>query len=422
MLTYGSVCSGIEAVTVAWGDLPTKPLWFSEIEKFPCQLLQHHYPDVLNVGDMLNIKDLLKLGAIPKPDVLVGGTPCQAFSIAGMRKGLADERGQLTMTFVEIADEIKPKFILWENVPGVLSDKDNAFGNFIAALAGESEELLPTGKRWSNAGCVFGPERVVAWRVLDAQYFGVAQRRRRVFVVACPRDGADPTKILFEPESLCRNSPPSRSERKETTRDARNFLASGREVTGTILANSGDKQWLGNQEAFTGDFHIVQGFASSSFSQYRRVEGDGGTLKASGGDLAGGSENLIVSSFNHQAGGNTDSKLGMRHNLANTLTCNQTQAVCIAGNIIDRQPQHGGNHIGTSEEISYTLTTADRHAVCIQYKVRRLLPIECERLQGFPDNYTNIPNSSDSVRYKALGNSMAVPVMKWLGERILNVN
>ena len=385
MLTYGSVCSGIEAVTVAWGDLPTKPLWFSEIEKFPCQLLQHHYPDVLNVGDMLNIKDLLKLGTIPKPDVLVGGTPCQAFSIAGMRKGLADERGQLTMTFVEIADEIKPKFILWENVPGVLSDKDNAFGNFIAALAGESEELLPSGKRWSNAGCVFGPERVVAWRVLDAQYFGVAQRRRRVFVVACPRDGADPTKILFEPESLCRNSPPSRSERKETTGNVGNFLASGRDVTGTILANSGDKQWLGNQEAFTGDFHVVHTVA-----------------------------------FNHQAGGNTDSKLGMRHDLANTLTCNQTQAVCIAGNIIDRQPQHGGNHIGTSEEISYTLTTADRHAVCIQYKVRRLLPIECERLQGFPDNYTNIPNSSDSVRYKALGNSMAVPVMKWLGERILN--
>ena len=197
---------------------------------------------------------------------------------------------------------------------------------------------------------MFGSERVVAWRVLDAQYFGVAQRRRRVFVVACPRDGADPTKILFEPESLCRNSPPSRSERKETTGNVGNFLASGRDVTGTILANSGDKQWLGNQEAFTGDFHVI----------------------------------------------------------------------CIAGNIIDRQPQHGGNGCGTSEEISYTLTTADRHAVCVQYKVRRLLPIECERLQGFPDNYTNIPGSSDSVRYKALGNSMAVPVMKWLGERILN--
>lgn len=383
MLTYGSVCSGIEAVTVAWGDLPTKPLWFSEIEKFPCQLLQHHYPDVLNVGDMLNIKELLKLGAIPKPDVLVGGTPCQAFSIAGMRKGLADERGQLTMTFVEIADEIKPKFILWENVPGVLSDKDNAFGNFIAALAGESEELFPSGKRWSNAGCVFGPERVVAWRVLDAQYFGVAQRRRRVFVVACPRDGADPTKILFEPESLCRNSPPSRSERKETT------------------GNVGNSSQVG--------------YRMLSFSEYAD-DNTASTMKAR--DSKGFTD--LVASFNHQAGGNTDSKLGMRHNLANTLTCNQTQAVCIAGNIIDRQPQHGGNHIGTSEEISYTLTTADRHAVCVQYKVRRLLPIECERLQGFPDNYTNIPGSSDSVRYKALGNSMAVPVIKWLGERILN--
>lgn len=383
MLTYGSVCSGIEAVTVAWAGLPTKPLWFSEIEKFPCQLLQYHYPDVLNVGDMLNIKDLLKIGVIPKPDVLVGGTPCQAFSIAGMRKGLADERGQLTMTFVEIADEIKPKFILWENVPGVLSDKDNAFGNFIAALAGESEELLPSGKRWSNAGCVFGPERVVAWRVLDAQYFGVAQRRRRVFVVACPRDGADPTKILFEPESLCRNSPPSRSERKETTRD------------------------VGNSSQI--------GYRMLSFSEYTD-DNIASTMKAR--DFKGFTD-LVVGTLDTQCGYENQTFQSVMAGHVIPVSFNH-QAVCIAGNIIDRQPQHGGNHIGTSEEISYTLTTADRHAVCIQYKVRRLLPIECERLQGFPDNYTNIPSSSDSVRYKALGNSMAVPVMKWLGERILN--
>lgn len=195
-LTYGSVCSGIEAASVAWEPLNMKPEWFSEIEPFPCAVLNHHWSEVKNLGDMTSITTQLKSGEVTAPDVLVGGTPCQAFSVAELRGGLSDERGQLTLSFVELADCIdeirikegkEPAIIVWENVPGVLSSKDNAFGCFLAGLAGESEELKPTGNKWLNAGVVSGSQRTIAWRILDAQHFGVPQRCRRVFVVATAR-------------------------------------------------------------------------------------------------------------------------------------------------------------------------------------------------------------------------------------------
>lgn len=216
-ITYGSVCSGIEAATQAWRPLGMRAAWFAEIEPFPSAVLAHHYPDVPNHGDMTKLAALVLAGKIPAPDVLVGGTPCQAFSVAGMREGLTDPRGALTIKYVELADAVdyvragqrKPaSVIVWENVPGVLSDKGNAFGCFLGALAGEDCELQPPGKKWQDAGCVYGPKRTIAWRVLDAQYFGLAQRRRRVFVVASARDGSDPTEVLFEREGARRDSPP----------------------------------------------------------------------------------------------------------------------------------------------------------------------------------------------------------------------
>ncbi|RQO62278.1 DNA cytosine methyltransferase [Pseudomonas sp. KBW05] len=216
-ITYGSVCSGIEAATQAWHPLGMRAAWFAEIEPFPSAVLAHHYPDVPNHGDMTKLAALVLAGKIPAPDVLVGGTPCQAFSVAGMREGLTDPRGALTIKYVELADAVdyvragqrKPaSVIVWENVPGVLSDKGNAFGCFLGALAGEDCELQPPGKKWQDAGCVYGPKRTIAWRVLDAQYFGLAQRRRRVFVVASARDGFDPTEVLFEREGARRDSPP----------------------------------------------------------------------------------------------------------------------------------------------------------------------------------------------------------------------
>ena len=210
-MRYLSVCSGIEAASVAWEKLGWKPVAFSEIEPFPSAVLNHHWPEVPNLGDMTKYESWKFEEAI---DVLVGGTPCQAFSVAGLRKGLADPRGGLSLTFVNIADHFNPKWILWENVPGVLSSRDNGFGCFLGALAGEDGELKPPGEKWADAGCVYGPKRSIAWRCLDAQYFGVAQRRKRCFLVACPRDQGDPAKVLFEWEGLRRDTAPSREARK----------------------------------------------------------------------------------------------------------------------------------------------------------------------------------------------------------------
>ncbi len=306
-ITYGSVCSGIEAATQAWHPLGMRAAWFAEIEPFPSAVLAHHYPDVPNLGDMTKLAALVLAGKISAPDVLVGGTPCQAFSVAGMREGLTDPRGALTIKYVELADAVdyvragqrKPaSVIVWENVPGVLSDKGNAFGCFLGALAGEDCELQPPGKKWQDAGCVYGPKRAIAWRVLDAQYFGLAQRRRRVFVVASARDGFDPTAVLFEREGTRRDSPPG---------------------------------W--------------------------------------------------------------PAKLALHP----TLTA------------------QGGCSLD------------DREAYVLEPEgARRTSVIEWERCQGFPDNYTLIPWRSkpasecpDGPRYKAIGNSKAITVVRWIGRRLL---
>ncbi|KMN17701.1 DNA cytosine methyltransferase [Pseudomonas weihenstephanensis] len=307
-MTYGSVCSGIEAATQAWHPLGIRADWFAEIEPFPSAILAHHYPDVPNLGDMSKLAALVLAGKIPAPDVLVGGTPCQAFSGAGMREGLTDPRGALTIKYVELADAVDyvranrgepASVIVWENVPGVLSDKGNAFGCFLGSLAGEDCELQPPRKRWEDAGCVYGPKRTISWRILDAQYFGLAQRRRRVFVVASARYGFDPLEVLFEREGSRRDSPPRRPEELS--------------------------------------LHP--------------------TLTAKGG-----------------------------------------------GSLDDRE--------------AYVLEPEG---------VRRTSVIEWERCQGFPDNYTRIPwrgkpssNCPEGPRYKAIGNSKAVPVVRWIGQRILS--
>ncbi|EMO3472421.1 DNA cytosine methyltransferase [Pseudomonas aeruginosa] len=221
MISYGSVCSGIEAASVAWHMLGFRASWFAEIEPFPSAVLAHRWPAVKNLGDMTRISSKVLAGMIDAPDILVGGTPCQAFSVAGMREGLSDPRGALTIKYVELANAVDhvrnargddETVVIWENVPGVLSSKDNAFGCFLGALVGESEELQPPGGKWKDAGCVYGPKRTAAWRILDAQYFGLAQRRRRVFVIASARAGFDPCEVLFEREGLRRDHPPRRGE------------------------------------------------------------------------------------------------------------------------------------------------------------------------------------------------------------------
>lgn len=223
MIIFGSGCSGIESASVAWHPLGWRAAWFAENDAVPSAILAHRWPNVKNHGDFMGLRPKIERGEILAPDVFVAGTPCQSFSVAGWRQGFDDSRGQLTLEYVRIADAIdekrkqqgKPATVcVWENVPGVLSDKKNAFGCFIAGLAGEDGELIPSGGKWSNAGVVIGPTRTVAWRILDAQYFGVAQRRRRVFVVASARDNFDPATVLFEFEGVRRDSAPSRQARE----------------------------------------------------------------------------------------------------------------------------------------------------------------------------------------------------------------
>ena len=342
-MKFATVCSGIEACSSAWEPLGWEAQFFSEIDPFPCEVLRHHHPTVPNYGDMTQYKEW-KDGSV---DVICGGTPCQSFSVAGLRKGIESPNGQLMLTFGAILKKYQPRWMVWENVPGVLSsNRGKDFGTFLGMLG--------------ELGYGF------AYRVLNAEYFGVAQRRRRVFVVGYLGDWKRPASVLFEPESLRGDLAKSRKERQRTTRDTENSIgncsrylgnAEGGNQTnlvgqkmGTITSRMFNA--LGARDVEEGAL-VPQAYTSSSFGQY--AEGVG-TLRAEGGDLGGGSETISVNSM----------------------------------------------------------------------QVRRLTPTECERLQGFEDGHTKIPyrNKSadecpDGPRYKALGNSMAVPVMQWIGERIM---
>ena len=405
-MKFGSVCSGIEAASVAWPFW--EAAWFSEIEPFPCAVLKHHYPDVPNHGDMTALPYRILSGEVEAPDVFCGGTPCQAFSVAGNRKSLDDARGNLSLTFCEIADAIdsvryvrnaEPTIIFWENVPGVLNTTDNAFGCFLAKLAGESCELQPPGGRWTDAGCVYGPKRAIAWRVLDAQHFGLAQRRRRVFVVASAREGFNPSEVLFEFSGERRDTAPSRKTGQGIAADAESGAWwDGGQVASTLtVKGAGGEQRMpdkGNMVAVVVPHPVSPEplcFEPRSPDGHARVIGN------------------IAPCLNTMGGGQREPCV----------------TYGIQGNMIGRADTAGPQGNGFSEEVGYTLTTGDVHGVATKYAVRRLTPIECERLQGFPDNYTNIPwrkkpEAPDGPRYKALGNSWAVPVVRWIGERINN--
>ena len=445
-MNYGSVCSGIEAASVAWEPLGWKPAWFSEIEKFPSAVLAAHWPDVANLGDMTKIAAAVRAGEVEAPDVLVGGTPCQAFSIAGLRNGLADERGQLTLSYVELANAIDDKrrdsgeeeaIIVWENVPGVLSSKDNAFGCFIGALAGEDCELQPAGGKWSNAGCVYGPSRIVAWRLLDAQFFGVAQRRKRVFVVASARSGFDPAALLFEFDGVRRDTPP----RREPQSTVAALTARG---VGTCGADD-NKGQAGHLIAFgggntSGNIDVAAcltakgqriDFEVETFAVHGTQDPDTNRELAHKLGRNNGQENACIafSYKDHGADATIDLAPTMRAGNHDSSHANSGQPPAIAYAFKPGQGAKAGG-IGFAEEQAPTLTSANSGtnlapAVMQSMAVRRLTPVECERLQGFPDNHTLIAwrgkdaaECPDGPRYKAIGNSMAVPVMRWIGERI----
>lgn len=435
MIKFGSVCSGIESASVAWEPLGLKPNWFSEIEPFPSAVLAHHWPNVKNLGDMCNLPEMISKGIIEAPDILVGGTPCQAFSVAGKREGLENESGQLTIKFVEIADEIDKKrhgrecIIVWENVPGVLSSKDNAFGCLLGKLAGEDCELHPSGKKWTNAGCVFGTKRTIAWRILDAQYFGVAQRRRRVFVIASARKGFDPCQVLFEFEGLRRDIKPSRKAREETTRQIGPSLASGETATGTLMASDGNAMWTDSQAAFSGNYTIVYPFNKTihkviGTDLYNGLEtGDIAATLGTPGSSVSASGPTVMECFDRTAYDQYGEGLVASTCRSRDYTEPTDLVVSFAENVRSELRE---------SEVTNALTGGGGKpgqgyaAIREGLTVRRLTPIECERLQGFPDNHTQIPWRNKPAedcpigqRYKVIGNSKAVPVVRWIGERII---
>ena len=356
-MRYLSVCSGIEAATVAWHHMGWTPVAFSDIEPFPSAVLTHHYPHVPNLGDMTKFEEW----NLESVDLLVGGTPCQSFSVAGLRKGLADPRGNLMHTFLAIAQRQRPRWIVWENVPGVLSSNGGRdFGTFLGALG--------------ELGYGF------AYRVLDAQWFGVAQRRRRVFVVGYFGDWQRPAQVLFESESVRRDTPPSREARKGTAAIIEDGAPVGGipDVAETLIAT--DHKGPGHNR----DHNFVAkpiGFGAQMSEPQTDVD--------------------LMQTLNAK------NPMAVAQPVAIGLDEEQNARMDGFGTLKART--EGGGFEGS------VMTPA--------MQVRRLTPVECERLQGFPDNYTNIPwrkkpEAPDGPRYKALGNSMAVPVMRWIGERI----
>jgi len=572
---YLSVCSGIEAASVAWHPLGWKPLAFSEIEPFPRAVLSYHYPDVPLHGDFTVLRDQ---PWIEDADVLVGGTPCQAFSVAGLRNSLSDERGNLSLEFVRLADAIDnlrtaggrdPSIIVWENVPGVLSVKDNAFGCFLSGLAGDVTPIDPPRGKWSNAGVVDGPARTVAWRVLDAQYFGLAQRRRRVFVVASARDGFDPAAVLLEFEGVRRDTPPRREtgqaasggatgragERSHwdgdfphpTLNQSHNtggvgqsnqelfsqrgaYLAPSKwpaDIAPPLNASFGEKQGLEDQHALGGaGLFVPMTYSAPAIGQFVQDDVAGCLTKNSGGggetqnaafvahvthslraegfdaseDGTGRGTPLVPVAFSYKDSGadaasdlpptlralgaydangggqmavalpllevgkrtgvSTDDpragigigedgdpmftlQAGAQHGVALSVSLRGRDGGDISNAL--RASQGGGDkpHVlaavdfyanegslgsGNNTEMSPTLKahpkTSNLAAVATNMAVRRLTPVECSRLQGFPDDYLlqvtfrgKCP-PADGVMYKALGNSMAVPCMRWIATRI----
>ena len=465
-MKYLSVCSGVEAATVAWHGLGWKPIAFSEIEPFPSAVLAHRFPNVPNVGDMTKYKEWNLNDSI---DLLVGGTPCQSFSVAGLRKGLEDPRGNLMLTYVGILDKFRPKWCVWENVPGVLSSNGGRdFGAFLGALV--------------ELGYGF------AYRVLDAQHFGVPQRRRRVFVVGCLGDWVSPAKVLFEPESLLGNSKTSRSKKQNSSATStssteinggENRIAhaistktrhdpttntlipcppDGKDTIGTLMAR--DYKGFGNQDMKDGRGLIVYENHPTD-SRVKEMGSVCTTVTARWGTGGGNvpfalAENTIGRQPMNGGNGNGFTEGGPMY----TLNATGVHGVAYGfepgiakrdGNpnrfVEDKTPtlraHMGDNQTATAYavdvynqavdgDVAATLTQAcggtntSGPKLMQNMAVRRLTPIECERLQGFPDNHTNIPwrkkdESPDGPRYKAMGNSMAVPVMHWIGQQIQQV-
>ena len=393
-MTLGSLFDGIGGWLLAARHAGVTPIWASEIEPFPCSVTARHFPDVKQLGDITQIDP----DTLTPVDIICAGSPCQDLSIAGKRKGLNGERSGLFRTAVDLVRRMRertagkyPRFFVWENVPGAFSSNRGMDFQAVLEEIGESEIPMPQGDRWAPAGLVQFPGVEIAWRVLDAQYWGVPQRRKRIFLVAdFAAHDRRAGEILFECEGVSGNPAESKGTRKGTARG-------------------------------TEDCTRIAVYDMTHADEVMRPVKDG-----------------IVPTLN--------ARMGTGGNQVPVV-----HAYCIAGNTIDRKIENGGNGKGVLAETAYTLNTVDCHAVteiygaksyseyergkvatlrasggaygggsenlALSYSVvRRLTPTECERLQGLDDGYTD--GGSDTARYKALGNGMAQPCATYIIKRI----
>jgi DNA (cytosine-5)-methyltransferase 1 len=505
-----SVCSGIEAASQAWNPLGWEAVAFSEIEPFPCAVLAHHYPNVPNYGDMTKFQEWPDHAV----DLLCGGTPCQSFSVAGLRKGLDDPRGNLMLTFGAIAAKYRPQWLVWENVPGVLSSNGGRdFGSFLGMLG--------------QLGYGF------AYRVLDAQYFGVAQRRRRVFVVGCFGDWRSAAAVLFERHSLSGNPAPSRKAREVApTIPSRSTgggglgtdfdCDGGLQVAGTMKACKDSGGWSNSADHAAagymvpvGTFCVATGqagaeigaeigadmaptlncnheapyvaapmaFVQNSRDEVRFMGGDGQLVGALAAETGAKQQcyiafdtTQITSAANYSnpkagdpchplaAGAHapaiafhpTQDPISSSDGTTHAMGCGSSEGQASIAVAVALRGREGGGTAELGDEVQNCLRASsgggDKPHVLTAMQVRRLTPRECERLQGFPDDYTLIPwrtyqeaarkgasyegllqsrgmtlrgpsleECPDGPRYKALGNSWAVPNVRWIGERLQQV-
>lgn len=478
-ISFLSVCSGLEGASLAAEPLGWSPAGFAEIEAFPSAIIAERYGSNMpgeslshnappNFGDFTTIEPK----ALGRVDVLMGGTPCQAFSIAGKRLSLADARGNLTLAYAVLAHELVRfcglKNAFWENVPGVLSAEDNAFGCFLGVLVGADAPLLPsprpprgrsndlwrwreagrwpvlddegneTGEfvereeghvpRWPRSGMVAGPRARAAWRVLDAQYFRVPQRRERVFLIVDFGNGADPVKVLFEPKGVRGNTPPRRETGQgvAATIAARTRggggLGTDFDCDGGLIAFGGNNQ-SGPIDVATavnahGGPHGRLDFESETFVAH--------ALRAEGFDASedGTGRGTPIVPVAYQTSGNCGAwETGEITGALDTNTDPNSHVLAYDLRGREGGAQFEGPH--DTANIRAANGGSSRSYVAERWAVRRLTPTECERLQGVPDGYTAIPwrgkpasEAPDGPRYKALGNSWAVPVVRWILTRL----
>ena len=357
-MNYVSLCDGIGAVCVAWQPLGWRCQWTSEIEPFPIAVVEHHWK-LPNLGDMTKIDGMKAVEQYGRPDLVCGGTPCQSFSVAGLRKGMADPRGNLALVFLRLVDTLRPRWVVWENVPGLFAHR------YRIGLIAFLREL-------SEIGYGF------CWRVLNARYFGLAQNRERVFFVGNLGDWRAAAKVLLEPESVHRDIATSRQ--------------TGEDVAGTLENRARGGGFPGTDEACSGYVQAVSRTLTACKTATGRLDPNEQEFVVTGP--------LCSHSSRHGHAMTTQQAAESNQMVAETLTASWHRS----------NGAKAGNNVGMVNPIIQ------------EHRVRRLLPVECERLMGFPDDYTLIQfrgkPSADGPRYRALGNSMAVPCMVWIGRRI----